>query len=177
MLLLPHVVSATSAASEAPAGLEHSRWFTPPSGPLAGLTRRLDSAGTCKNLSPSCYVSHLSYYMATQDPPKVQKGKLTHLFRAWAQHCHFCPILPVQHLLLHWSHMTRSCVPRLAYVRMFTECPFLLPDLQTRWNYFSCFTFKLLSRFLTLQGSRKTSCSKDFSPRKGYLSPTADDAN
>ena len=74
MLLLLHVMLATSIASEVSAGLEHSRWFTPPSGALAELTRRLDSAGTCKDLSLSYCVSLLSYYMATQDPPKNKRG-------------------------------------------------------------------------------------------------------
>lgn len=45
--------------------------------------------------------------------PKVQKGKLLHLFKAWAQHCHFCHILLVKHLILHLSFMTMSSVPHI----------------------------------------------------------------
>lgn len=45
--------------------------------------------------------------------PKVQKKKLPHLFKAWAQHCHFYHILLVKNLIPWLPSMTMSSVPHI----------------------------------------------------------------
>ena len=110
-------IGATSAPCDV--GYIYSIWgiswagtFKMVHSPIWRLGRVDQKAGLSWNMQRSksqllCFSSILLH--GNSGPPKEQKGKLPHLFKAWAQHCHFCYILSVKHLLLHLSHMTGSC--------------------------------------------------------------------
>lgn len=128
-------------ASGVSTGLEDSRWLTHVSGSLPGLTRRLDTVGPLRDLSPHCYASLLTYYTATRDSPK---GKRSCLFKAWVQHCRFCHVLLAKHLTPHLSSSTVSSVP---HVGLWQNVKFLISELadETEFLMFHIQTAKHIS--------------------------------
>ena len=65
VILLLHVIMAASAGIWGINWVEHSRWLNHLSGTLAGLTRKLDSAGIHKSLNPSCCASPITWQLRT----------------------------------------------------------------------------------------------------------------
>lgn len=100
--------------------------------------------------------------------PKVQKGKLPHLFKAWAHSTCKAP---------HPSSVIYDHVICAPYWPM-SECKlFFTSEPSDEMELFLVLYIQTTEQISHPIWQQKNICSKDFSPRKLYLSPTAGGIN